>query len=227
MNALRYPYNSKKYDNVTYILLDPDQIILRPFKNDYTNENERWGGPFQNKRIVEQGQPFAQEYAMGVEFLMQMKSHMKHIAPKNEQPSPLENLTREEAFAYQFGPPYIMKGSDLWKIVNKWADFVPYVYDKIPNHLSEMYAYSAAAAHLELPHQIVRSFMVSNADVWEGEGWNLVEGQSNDDVCSNIPVDEMPHVIHYCKQIHLSPCLRKNHCCGILLTRHANCSYRT
>jgi hypothetical protein len=27
VNALRYPYNAEKYDDVTYILLDPDQVI--------------------------------------------------------------------------------------------------------------------------------------------------------------------------------------------------------
>lgn len=181
-------------------MLDPDQIILRKFGNDYTTERERWGGPFQDKRIVQQGQPFAQEYAMGVEFLMKMKSQMKNIAPVNEQPSALESLSREDAFAYQLGPPYIMKGIDLWKIVNKWSDFVPYVVDQQPDHLSEMYAYSAAAAHLQLPHQVVQSFMVSNADVQNGEGWDLIEGKPDEDVCSNVPVQEMPHVIHYCKQ---------------------------
>ena len=87
-----------------------------------------------------------------------------------------------------------------------------------PNHLSEMFAYSAAAAHLKLPHQVARSFMVSNADVWEGEGWNLIEGKSNEDVCSNVPVEDMPHIIHYCKYAAKSnlpirflayPCLTK------------------
>lgn len=132
MNALRYPYSHEKYDNVTYILLDPDQIILRPFKNNYTNENERWGGPFRgDKRVVERGHPFAQEYAMGVDFLMKMKSQMGQIAPKNELPSPLEQVTREDAFAYQLGPPYIMKGFDLWKIINKWVDFVPHVHTQV------------------------------------------------------------------------------------------------
>jgi len=200
VHVLRYPYNHKKYDDVTYILMDPDQIILRPFVNNYTQENELWGAPLRDKRVVERGQPFAQEYAMGIAFLMQLKSKMHLIAPLNELPSPVQNLSRHDALAYQVGPPYIMKGYDLWRLVNKWVDFAPSVFTATTNHVSEMYAYSAAAAHLQLPHATAQSFMVSNADVLHGEGWQLIENEAKEDVCANIPVEKMPHVIHYCQE---------------------------
>lgn len=57
---------------------------------------------------------------------------MRKIAPKNELPSPVSSLVgKRDAYAYMVGPPYIMKGFDLWKIINKWAEFVPYVFDQV------------------------------------------------------------------------------------------------
>lgn len=131
VNALRYPYNHEKYDNVTYILLDPDQLLMRPFKNDFTNENEQWGGPFTDKRRVERGQPFAQKYEMGIDWLLKARTAMEKIAPHNELPSPVTTLSNEAATAYEVGPPYLMKGYDLWNLVNKWVEFNPYVYELV------------------------------------------------------------------------------------------------
>ena len=45
--------------------------------------------------------------------------------------------------------------------------------------------------------------MVSNADVGMGEAWELVQNKTDEDVCVNVSVEEMPHVIHYCKLHHL------------------------
>ena len=104
--------------------------MMRPFTtNDFTNEKEMWGGPFQNKRKIEIGQPFAQEYGIGTRWLF--KVDMEKIAPKDELPSPVKKVTAGGARAYQVGPPYIMKGFDLWRLVNKWVDFNPYVYDQV------------------------------------------------------------------------------------------------
>lgn len=197
-NALRYPYNHERYDNVTYILLDPDQIIIRPFSNDFGNMTEMWGGPFTDKRTVERGIAFAQEYAFGVNFFWSLD--MGKIAPKDEVPSPLSGQKPEDLYQYMVGPPYIMKGFDLWRVISKWADFAPYVHDQLPEHLAEMYAYSTAAAHLGLRHQVAHSFMVSNADVIKGEGWGLMDNKPAADVCGNIPLQDLPHVLHYCQE---------------------------
>ena len=128
-HALRYPYNHEKYDNVTYILMDPDQILMRPFTNNFTLGNEIWGGPFRDKRIVERGQPFAQEYALGTKFMMGVD--MKKIATKNDLPSKVSSIKESEVLAYMVGPPYILKGFDLWRVVNKWVELAPHVYDQV------------------------------------------------------------------------------------------------
>jgi hypothetical protein len=89
------------------------------------------------------------------------------------------------------------------------------VYERYPNLLAEMFAYSMAAAHEALPHFTVMHYMVSNTDVDE-EGWRWIDALG-DDVCnppisSNIkeartgiqkstyyPHKRMPTFVHYCQ----------------------------
>lgn len=78
------------------------------------------------------------------------------------------------------------------------------VYARYPELLAEMYAYSMAAAHENLPHFTVLHLMVSNTDA-DDEGWAHIDALG-DDVCQ--PPDEngifypgklMPTVLHYCQ----------------------------
>lgn len=48
------------------------------------------------------------------------------------------------------------------------------VYEKYPELLAEMYAYSMAAAHQELPHLTLMNYMISNTDMDE-EGWPFID----------------------------------------------------
>ena len=59
------------------------------------------------------------------------------------------------------------------------------VYEGYPYLLAEMYAYSMAAAHDNLPHLQVENYMVSNTES-SGEGWPLVDAL--EDAC--VPPDE-------------------------------------
>ena len=60
------------------------------------------------------------------------------------------------------------------------------VYTKYPSLLAEMYAYSMAAAHTELPHFTLMNLMVSNVHAGD-EGWKYIDSLG-DDVCVP-PVD--------------------------------------
>jgi len=65
-----------------------------------------------------------------------------------------------------------------------------------------MFAYCLAAAHLNLPHQIVESFMVSDAGAGGMEGWKgAIDDYNETDVCTEgaIKEDDLPYVLHYCK----------------------------
>lgn len=62
------------------------------------------------------------------------------------------------------------------------------VYERYPDLLAEMYAYSMAAAHEDLPHFSVMHYMVSNTEVTD-EGWPWIDALGTD-VCQ--PPVEMP-----------------------------------
>ena len=48
------------------------------------------------------------------------------------------------------------------------------VYEGHPHLLAEMYAYSVASAHLELPHLRLDNYMTSETEAY-GEGWPFVD----------------------------------------------------
>ena len=90
-------------------------------------------------------------------------------------------------------------GKDMHAIVQAWCDIVPKVHAVYEHLLGEMYGWSLAAAHLELPHYLSESFMVS-ATQSPGEGWPLVDAIPKEEACM-YPVKDMnaiPYVIHYC-----------------------------
>ena len=89
------------------------------------------------------------------------------------------------------------------------------VFKRYPELLAEMYAYSMAGAHVDLPHFSVMHHMISNTDVSD-EGWSWVD-LLGDDVCeapevSTIldpqtgiprstfyPEKNLPTLMHYCQ----------------------------
>ena len=113
-----------RHDNDIVILLDPDQIIMRPFSNDFSQKPEAW-----RKRkslpiwdTITHGQPFAQQYGFHNQWYS--KTNITAIAKPSELPSVLENMSKDminENFAA--GPPYIATGRDFFKIADKWSEF--------------------------------------------------------------------------------------------------------
>ena len=104
---------------------------------------------------------------------------------------------------YAVGPPYLVHKQDMERIAKTWTEFVPRVYEGYPYLLAEMYAYSMAAAHENLPHLQLENYMVSNVDAG-GEGWPWVDNLSN--VCEPpdhegvfFPNQSLPTVIHFCQ----------------------------
>jgi hypothetical protein len=93
------------------------------------------------------------------------------------------------------------------KIAEVWTSFVPRVYSFYPYLLAEMYAYSMAAAHLDLPHFQMEQYMVSNAQAG-AEGWPWVDQLP--DACEPadakgifFPGKPTPSVLHFCQTFHL------------------------
>jgi hypothetical protein len=70
--------------------------------------------------------------------------------------------------------------------------------------LAEMFAYCIAAAHLELPHQLIDSLMVSDISA-SIEGWPLIDAIPNEEVCDFArKIDReryaVPGVVHLCQR---------------------------
>lgn len=73
------------------------------------------------------------------------------------------------------------------------------MYEGHPHLLAEMYAYSVSAAHLELPHLRLDTYMTSDVDSY-GEAWPYVDQLPVDHMCTHdlststdkLPVRRMP-----------------------------------
>ncbi len=191
-------------DTVVVAIIDPDMIFIRPLtakvageqnlillteckgrgKNCHDKlsrlspEEGRWDTP---PAFIERGHPAAQLYGLGAPWAGSPTKEFNRMDVCGLT-SPCMNTTN--AFGerhYSVGPPYLVEKHDLIRLTKTWAKFVPTVYERNPDLLSEMYAYSMAAAHEYLPHFTMMHYMVSNTNV-EEEGWKWVDGLG-DDVC--------------------------------------------
>ena len=163
-NQLGFPHDPIDEDSIV-VLMDPDQLILRPFTgNDFTNTLWKFIPKGETPRTkIEHGKPMGQMYGFGLQW--KDKIDMKLVSP--DAPSPVDEMDRNEAKAgYIVGPPYIATGKrcvsvdislpiaithrfdnvsfaarDMYKIVSKWCDFAVPVHDQYPHLLAEMFAY--------------------------------------------------------------------------------------
>lgn len=104
-NALGFPDNPVN-DNAIVILMDPDQLILRPFThNNFSNTEWRFldGDTYTS---VQHGKPMGQLYGFGLQW--KDKIDMSKITAD----SPITTMSRSDARAgYIVGPPYIATGT--------------------------------------------------------------------------------------------------------------------
>ncbi len=94
-HALGYPDNHKLHDDSIIILMDPDQIVLRPFTNDFTNSSEVWRSPKKAKLKVEHGSPFAQQYGYGLQWWYKVNATYVF-----QGPSPVSEMTKKGIMDY-------------------------------------------------------------------------------------------------------------------------------
>lgn len=198
-NGLEYKKNKDQIDDVIFVILDPDEFILRPFLQDYSEAREVWVEPIITRAVVH-GKPMSQKYGLGASWARNI--NMTEILGSSTLPSTVRTWTNSDIVNhYVAGPPYLATGRDMYRIVQTWKRFAIPVYQQTKDHLSEMFAYSVAAGHLVLPHQLLWSFMDSNVFV-EEEGWPLTDNWK--DPCGN-STSPLPHVMHFCQVYFLGP----------------------
>mmetsp|Transcript_3551 Transcript_3551/g.9794 ORF Transcript_3551/g.9794 Transcript_3551/m.9794 type:complete len:634 (+) Transcript_3551:92-1993(+) len=212
---LRQSHSHAPHDDTIVVLLDPDQILLRPFQNnDFAHESWRFLNKGEAPRTrIRHGQPMAAMYGFNLQW--RDKVTMNHVVEDHaDLPSPVSNYSNNDARkGFVVGPPYIATARDMYAIATYWAKFVPRVHDEYPHLLAEMFAYSLAAAHLELPHQVANSFMISSITSGLQESWaRTVDSMPPADVCNSTisPHKEryqsqMPYVFHFCQRYTWGP----------------------
>jgi len=209
------------HENTVFVIMDPDEIILKPFKSDMSLDPIRWHTNPHLSHEIKTGQPFAQFYAMPTKWIGDIQNGLTHVLqalpPDEAASSHLNQWTVEAARQhYIAGPPYIATGPDMYRIVYTWAQIAVPVYELTKDHLSEMFAYITAAAHWNLRHQLAVSFMVSSV-MEDREGWEWIDDPSTteSEVCASayqqpsdsptIWPEEFPHVLHFCQRYFLGP----------------------
>jgi peptidyl serine alpha-galactosyltransferase len=231
------PFTSNDFNRPTVVDLTSRKkywhtAVPKPNPNDILSVQ----GIDPNDFIVRDGYPMAQMYMFGSNFVdkikkdldgivhaadskMQQNSAFQHLVSRVKNQSPLHNLTNNDADNYYVaGPPYIALGGDMYRIVAVWAAVVVKVYEACDQEfLSEMFAYSTAAALLDIPHLLGYNFMVSEPGVNIQEGWNDIDTIPKEKICShaihnsadpqNVQWHEQyyPYVIHYCQRFYLGP----------------------
>jgi hypothetical protein len=193
-------------DDTVIILLDPDQILLRPLTHDYNDVNMKWM-PRRNanlSKVVQRKSTMAQAYGYGNQWLT--KVNLTQLLPDNDKTSPLWKLSRDTAARFAAGPPYLAAARDMHSIVQAWADFVPKVFDQFPALLAEMFAYNLASHHVHRRPMTSPGFMVSDVTLTSSEGWYWMEDSLppspstfGANVCrQRYPPSESPFILHYC-----------------------------
>jgi hypothetical protein len=207
-NKFGYRYEGKistPFDDVIVVLVDPDMLFQRPFINDFSEFpiDHLWSRHVQKNPEsihykVTHGHPIAQDYSFGNSWLNAGAKNLSHVVGPD---SPVHKVTMEEAQTlYPAGPPYVMTARDMYRVAYHWADFLPRLFDINPKFMSEMYAYCMAAAHLGLPHQLARGFMVSNVGMDQGEGWSFMKYVREEACQVDKLADKVPYVIHFCQR---------------------------
>lgn len=202
-HALGFPGNhDPAVEDSIVMLLDPDMVLTRPLVNEFSSADVMHAPKDEQPTVIRvtHGHPIAQRYGYGSGWLKQCKKNLTHVVGDQ---SPLYNMTMKEAENYSFGPPYILTGRDMYKIVSMWTEKTGKVYDLFGGFLSEMYGFSISAAHQSLPLTVFRGLMISDVEMNNEEGSRFLESVDRADVCKPLPTSNMPPVIHYCQRYAL------------------------
>jgi hypothetical protein len=125
-HILGFPDKPVNQDAVV-ALLDPDQLILRPFQeNNFSNTEWMFvGGQATARTQIRHGHPMGQRYGFYLQWLTQVNASYVFQG----QSSPVYTLSRDVANAgYVVGPPYIATARDMHAICDLWCQITPRVH---------------------------------------------------------------------------------------------------
>ena len=185
--------------NDVVILLDPDMILLKPITHDFSKSRVIWvDAALSGDRMqVRHGNPMAQQDG----YLGNVWLEFNFTFITGDPHSPAYKVNISNAMKnYNTGPPYLATVKDMWNIAVKWTEMAPLVHDIFPKLFAEMFGFCSATAHLELPHTMIKSIVVSDTTSKNREGWQLVDALPLDQTCHISETANLPYILHYCKR---------------------------
>jgi len=129
------------------VLIDPDFLFLTQFNMPNVT--------------VAPGRPAGANYGLGDQWL---GFNLTSICGPTSR---CVTTTKEEVYRhYSAGPPYVIHAHDVPTLSSRWSELVPPTYDQYPLLYAEMFAYSMAAADLDLPHTLVNDLFTGCMTHW-------------------------------------------------------------
>lgn len=104
------------------------------------------------------------------------------------------------------GPPYVMTRGDMARMVDDYCDFVVKGRQVADDWMTEMYAYTLAAANRGIVHTPLTNLGVTHptVDAGDHEYWRFVDGDNTPNPCADqvavVVPDDPPVSVHYCQQ---------------------------
>eukprot|EP00924_Labyrinthula_sp_SR-Ha-C_P004415 maker-scaffold_89-snap-gene-0.10-mRNA-1 protein AED:0.19 eAED:0.19 QI:34/1/1/1/1/1/2/177/589 len=141
------------------VILDPDFIFLKPFllKPDSEHIIASRG---QRIAYVEDGVPIGQRYGLEGGWVSKFSPVDKKIT-KNPNSLSAKYTYKEAAKHTSVGPPMILTIGDMKNLAKLWKQYMKPVLENEKDILADMWAYSIAAADLDLKHVIHDQYMIS------------------------------------------------------------------
>jgi hypothetical protein len=199
-------------------------LLLRPFVNDFSSYPEDlWTSSVRSQsgeRItkVSQGHIIAQQYGFGNAWLRSASKNLTHVVGPD---SPVHNISMDEANRFHAGgPPYVLTGRDMYRVTKQWSSFLPHLFDVSPQFMAEMYGYSLAAAHLNIPQQLAYGMMISDIPS-EQEGFYFLKDAPPEAICdaeARKSLANVPHVLHFCHRYAIGEHFISKHVIPDLIT---------
>jgi hypothetical protein len=165
--AKQHEHEQNVPTNEVIVLIDPDFLFLTTFHLVHPGsslkkaDKKKKTTTTKDSDLVFAGQPAAASYGLGAQWL---DFNLTDICGPD---SHCTNATSHDVNKfYSAGPPYIIHRSDVLPLATKWASLVPPTYDAYPLLYAEMYAYSMAAAHLQLKHNLINGLFTGCMVGW-------------------------------------------------------------
>lgn len=111
------------------MLLDPDMVLLRPLRHDFTHEEVLWVEQNPVSKVVRHGYQIAQQDAyLGNAWMHLNWTHVTGL-PKGKFLEPPLESKHDGPRIWNSGPPYLATVQDMYRIAQRWTDYSPRVLD--------------------------------------------------------------------------------------------------